>query len=70
MRTTDIQIWYKQAYWSQTNYIYKHGFFYNTHQMRDISDFFFLKKKKGTFGFLYIYTFLFICYFCDDFLNL
>lgn len=26
MRTTDIQIWYKQAYWSQTKLNYKHGF--------------------------------------------
>lgn len=36
MRTTDIQILYKQAYWSQTNQNYKHGFFYNTETKRGI----------------------------------
>lgn len=57
MRTTDIQIWYKQAYWSQTNYIYKHGFFYNTQRPNagDIGDFFFLQKKMVHLDF---YTFI------------
>lgn len=56
MRTTDIQILYKQAYWSQTNLNYKHGFFYNTIETkREGYKSILYLFKKGTFEF---YTFV------------
>lgn len=57
MHTTDIQFWYKQAYWSQTKWNYKHGFFYNTQKtnVRDISVIFLFKKGHIFFFFNYIF---------------
>lgn len=61
MRTTDIQIWYKQAYWSQTNYIYKHGFFYNTQRPNAGYRWFFFFRKKG---YIWIFIHLYIYFYC------
>lgn len=58
MRTTDIQILYKQAYWSQTNQNYKHGFFYNTETKQVGYKYFPLEKQKG-----YISVFTFVQFF-------
>lgn len=59
MHTTDIQFWYKQAYWSQTKWNYKHGFFYNTQKtnVRDISVI--VLFKRGTFFKMYTFVHFF-----------
>lgn len=67
MRTTDIQIWYKQAYWSQTNQNYKHGFFYNTRRPNvgyESTSLFLIFLKKGAFFiFIHLYMIFFKIYY-------